>query len=253
MLQYVGLVPKPYDTDKCLPDSKSHIEVQVPYVPPYIPTGIVEETLDQLPPSTSPPARCRNGLVTSRFTKQDGLIGFAISFGSGAGEGHDHNDKIYVDLPDIYNYVTPEELERFENVDWEREIELARNKPRVGRPRRTPPALGVLTAVPHRVSGKPIGRPRKRPNDAADRNNVRSRRHWKSRNHFGPDFLGVYIPSPANSDQPTADVLLRSPPAPPNPGSRKSLRQESSPSSAGADSTSATRGKVNVMICNPET
>ncbi|KAL8706954.1 MAG: hypothetical protein Q9201_000002 [Fulgogasparrea decipioides] len=172
------------------------VEVRVPYVPKYVPS--VERPGDAMPgqlTAIDKPISGRYATIVSRFTKDNGDIGFIIHVGSNAKASADGTDERIVDLVNIYDYVTPAELERFEHHEWELEYERERDRRRrkVGRPRKRLPTSesasmdGVFSKFK-----KPLGRPRKTkrslkatsPLDQAARQSSRS------------TFAGVHISSP---------------------------------------------------------
>ncbi|KAL8901335.1 MAG: hypothetical protein Q9207_005249 [Kuettlingeria erythrocarpa] len=182
-----------------LPTPQPGVEVQVPFVPPYVPAnrpfrGAVHWQYD------SHTAEQLKGSVISRFTKNDGLIGFTVRIGSDIA---DASDEVDVDLANVYDYVTPEELERFENLDWEKEIERDRNRPKVGRPRKTLLNGGESPTVLQNSTKRPLGRPRKHPIKAVGPVTKGQQRPAQDGDSA---FLGVHIPSPAKNGQETANA-----------------------------------------------
>lgn len=211
----------------------------MPFVPAYVPaTRPLRDAVHLQHDSSNHTAEQLKGSVLSRFTKNNGLIGFTVRIGSGIA---DASDEISVDLANVYDYVTPEELERFENLDWENEFERERNRPKVGRPRKTLLNGGVSPTVLQNPAKKPLGRPRKYPVKTAGP-------IIKGQQGLVQDgdtaFLGVHIPSPVKKGQETTNTT--------SPLSSTSLfpiphhirRNESTASSVEAISTSAEGGKA---------
>ncbi|KAL8757708.1 MAG: hypothetical protein Q9184_004137 [Pyrenodesmia sp. 2 TL-2023] len=181
---------------EALPD----VEVQVPWVPPYVPATRPARDVSYWRDDFSyHTARQLNGSVISRFTKDNGFISFTVKVGS---EDDKAGTVIDVDLAKIYDYVTPEELERFENLDWEEDIEREKNRPKVGRPRKELPNGGVSSTILPNTTKKPLGRPRKYPLKAAGPVTQGQRRSGK---HIDSAFLGVHVPSPVKPGQRTVD------------------------------------------------
>ena len=213
------------------------IEIQIPHVPRYVPnTKLPEELDDQKIAAVTLANDRRNGVILSRFTTDDGRIGFTIRspYANGAevsangSEISADMEEVDVHLASIYDYVTPAELERYEHHEIELEAEREANRPRVGRPRKRSPGLIISTEImgeeiqmkrplgrPRKrpVMGeeikmkKPLGRPRKRP--AALNENTRTglaERTHKTR----LVFAGVHIPSPVRAGR-TSSTLLSNP------------------------------------------
>ncbi|KAL8749985.1 MAG: hypothetical protein Q9184_006595 [Pyrenodesmia sp. 2 TL-2023] len=215
---------------EALPD----VEVQVPWVPPYVPaTRPARDVSYWRDDFSNHTARQLNGSVISRFTKDNGFISFTVRVGS---EDDKAGKVIDVDLAKIYDHVTPEELERFENLDWEEEIEREKNRPKVGRPRKELPTGGVSSAILPNTTKKPLGRPRKYPLKAAGPVTQGQRDSGK---HVDSAFLGVHVPSPVRPGQRTVNssspISLTPLPQLPN----HSRQEVSTPSSHEAMSTSA--------------
>ncbi|KAL8941253.1 MAG: hypothetical protein Q9216_002356 [Gyalolechia sp. 2 TL-2023] len=138
---------------------------------------------------------CCNGSILSRYTKEDGTIGFTINTRPGLGQATGDNDEVDIDLAQIYEYVTPEELERYENHDWELEDERERNRPKLGRPRKTqqPPAdMSNLTGT--LMPKRSRGRPRKGPN----------KRQFGINAGAASVFAGVHVASPVKAGEATS-------------------------------------------------
>ncbi|KAL8921638.1 MAG: hypothetical protein Q9172_003886 [Xanthocarpia lactea] len=109
-------------------------------------------------------------------------------------------EEVDVDLAEIYDYVTPAELERYEHRELELEVEREANRPKVGRPRKSPPGFSVSTEVMGQEIKikRPLGRPRKRPLTPGQN----TRRGLAQQIHQPRTaFAGVYIPSPVKASQ----------------------------------------------------
>ncbi|KAL8730992.1 MAG: hypothetical protein Q9181_004457 [Wetmoreana brouardii] len=176
------------------------LEVRVPYVPKYVPSVEPPRNaiLGQLT-AIDKPISGRHATIISRFTKNNGEIGFTIDAGFKTKAGVDGTDERDVDLVNIYDYATPAELERFEHYEWELQYERERRKPKVGRPRKRLPTSdesasmdGVFTKFK-----KPLGRPRKtkRSLKAVDSPDQAARRSSRAA------FAGVHISSPLKPNQ----------------------------------------------------
>ncbi|KAL8780917.1 MAG: hypothetical protein Q9213_006257 [Squamulea squamosa] len=162
-----------------------------------LPQRLVEQKLAAL---TAPNDR-RNGAVVSRFTTEAGWIRFTVRTSSNANAAHfTERNEVEVDLADIYDYVTPAELERYEHHEHELEAEREANRPKVGRPRKTSPNFTVSTEVMGQEirMKKPLGRPRKHP--VASHQNTRTNL-TKQTYKPGLAFAGVHIPSPIKPSQ----------------------------------------------------
>ncbi|KAL8672034.1 MAG: hypothetical protein Q9168_003486 [Polycauliona sp. 1 TL-2023] len=128
----------------------------------------------------------------ARFTTEEGRIGFAIRIPNDTGVLADAEG---IDLANIYNYVTPAELERYEHREIELEDEREAKRPKVGRPRKGSPGLIISTEIMGEQIKikKPLGRPRKRPR-VSDQERPRL------------FFAGVQIPSPVKAEKPTSST-----------------------------------------------
>ncbi|KAI4114282.1 MAG: hypothetical protein LQ338_008024, partial [Usnochroma carphineum] len=204
--------------------------IQIPFVPPYVPsTGLANGFLDEPSASVNHARKHRNGTVRSRFTTQDGLIRFIVRSESGArGKGTDSND-IDVSLADIYEYVSPEELERYENLDWEQEDERERFRPKLGRPRKQLSQPDQVTSHPSKTK-KPRGRPRKQSTISVGPLGERKGASGKSKTSGGGTFLAIHIPSPIKEDQPMPDASPSTLPVTLRPSPSESLEREPTPS-----------------------
>lgn len=178
------------------------VEIQIPSVPRYVPnTELSKELADQKIAAVTLTDDCRNGIILSRFTTEDGRIGFTIRirYADGAETSAD-SEEVDVNLPNIYKYVTSAELERYEHHELELEAEREANRPKVGRPRKRPPGLIISTEIMGEEIKikKPLGRPRKRP--ATPNQNIRT---GLAEQTYQPRlvFAGVHIPSPVKASQ----------------------------------------------------
>lgn len=173
------------------------IEILIPSVPRYIPnTKLPRELLEQKLAAITLDHDRRNGAILSRFTKEDGRIGFTIRVPCANGTEISADEEGFdVDLARIYDYVTPAELERYEHHELELEAEREANKPKVGRPRKILIMSTEIMGKEIRVK-KPLGRPRKR-SAASDQNIRATKRHRLV-------FAGVHIPSPLKTSQTTS-------------------------------------------------
>ncbi|KAL8928146.1 MAG: hypothetical protein Q9208_001856 [Pyrenodesmia sp. 3 TL-2023] len=211
-----------------------HVEVQVPWVPAYVPaTRSARNDIHWRDDFSNPTARQLNGSVISRFIKGNGFIGFTVRIGSADDKA---GDEVDVDLAKIYDYVTPEELERFENLDWEEEIERERNRPKVGRPRKALLNVGGSSTTIPNAAKKPLGRPRKYPLKAAGPVTQGPRRPGK---RVDTAFLGVHIPSPVKAGQMTVNAPSSDASTSLVETQKQTLQRESTASSVEAASTSA--------------
>ncbi|KAL8836038.1 MAG: hypothetical protein Q9170_003083 [Blastenia crenularia] len=136
--------------------------------------------------------------MTHRYTKTDGLIGFTVRINTRTGGSIAHPHEIDVDLVDIYEHVTPEELERFENHDWELEDARERQKPKLGRPRKYISTLDLGGLTSRTVPLKRRGRPRKGPPKSLENQRTPVSGPRESSVQHSPTFVGVHIPSPHN-------------------------------------------------------
>ncbi|KAL8899841.1 MAG: hypothetical protein Q9192_001367 [Flavoplaca navasiana] len=170
------------------------VEIQVPTVPRYIPnTKLPRELLEQKLAAVTLSHDRRNGAILSRFTKEDGKIGFTIRVSFANDTDNAANEEAFdVDLAKIYDYVTPAELERYEHHELELEAEREANRPKVGRPRKKFIMSTEIMGEEIKVK-KPLGRPRKRP--AASDQNIRTSKRPRL------VFAGVHIPSPPKASQ----------------------------------------------------
>lgn len=178
------------------------VEIQIPSVPRYVPnTELSKELADQKIAAVTLADDSRNGIILSRFTTEDGKIGFTIRirYANGAENSAD-SEEVDVNLANIYKYVTPTELERYEHHELELEAEREANRPKVGRPRKRSPGLILSTEIMGEEikMKKPLGRPRKRP--ATPNQNIRT---GLAKQTYQPRlvFAGVHIPSPAKASQ----------------------------------------------------
>ncbi|KAL9004663.1 MAG: hypothetical protein Q9188_002523 [Gyalolechia gomerana] len=187
--------PSSTPSDSLLPRSKPSIEVQIPWVPPYIP----HLSTPVLPyPRPTAPGRVQDrcdGSILSRYTKADGTIGFTVNIGPRLGKETGGEEEIDIDLARIYEYVTPGELERYENHDWELEDERERNRPKLGRPRKVQkPPVDILDLNGTHKPMRPPGRPRKRP----------VKRLPEANETTASAFVGVHVPSPVKPGEATS-------------------------------------------------
>lgn len=163
----------------------------------------------------------RNGTIISRFTTEDGRIGFTIATEPG-GDDASSRQEIDVDLMDIYDHVTPAELERYEHHDWELESQREQNRRKVGRPRKRVPSFDGFVGVDKAATKpkRPLGRPKK--------SSVLSGRSA---------FAGVYIPSPVKTtERPPTSLSSRKTSLTSQSGSAQTLetsRQEFTSASSG--------------------
>ena len=142
-----------------------------------------------------------NGTVLSRYTTEHGWIRFTVRrpLANGTLSSSD-TEEVDVDLAEIYDYVTPAELEHYEHRELELEAERKANRPKVGRPRKSPPGFSVSTEVMGQEIKiqRPLGRPRKRPLTSGQK----IRRGLAQQIHQPRTaFAGVYIPSPVKASQ----------------------------------------------------
>ncbi|KAI4288372.1 MAG: hypothetical protein L6R35_002360 [Caloplaca aegaea] len=136
------------------------VVVLIQSIPAYIPTARpYENTFQHAAAAADPPHKSHHYSIIKRFSSQDGGVVFTVQ---SPGDGAVPGNEIEVDLENIYDYVSPAELERYENLDWERDDERRRNRPKVGRPRKTSPS-GATLAISHNKPKRPLGRPRKYP------------------------------------------------------------------------------------------
>ena len=167
----------PTNDGKATQSLRQCVEVRVPYVPPYIPCRSRNGTRSRRRPASQPTASV-NGSIVSRYTTEAGKIGFVIIPDS-------HRDgenatEIEVDLADIYDYVTPAELERYEHHEWDLESERERERRRRKFERQLRAAYSAEEHFVNRPK-RPLGRPRKEKSAAPN----------------GPArFVAVHIPSP---------------------------------------------------------
>ena len=183
--------------------------------------------------------------MVSRFIKDDGFIRFTVRIGVGVG---DSAEKIDVDLENIYDYVTPGELERFEHLDWEEEIEREKIRRKDGRPRKETLHGGLSYTIHQSAMMKPLGRPRNYSvNPASPFSTAQGQRMLGKR--VDSAFLGVHIPSPVvKAGRMTANVPSLDPSTPLSPVQNQSLRKEYIPPSLEAMCTSAGGGKATAEI-----
>ncbi|KAL8953858.1 MAG: hypothetical protein Q9222_000304 [Ikaeria aurantiellina] len=171
------------------------LQVLIPSIPRYVSLrGSQQQFANQLDRSFTKPDDPRNGRIISRYLTEHGSIGFSIETDPSAVV--DGNiEKIGVALKNIYNYVTPAELERYEHHEWELEDEREKNRPKVGRPRKLSPYSRMSMAmVQDGIKPKrPLGRPRKHPFNLAAKPSSATQTQ-KSRRQA---FRGIFIASPA--------------------------------------------------------
>lgn len=183
--------------------SRPSIEVQVPWVPPYIPNV----TTPALPYSHfTVPSQIQDGgdgTIISRYTKVDGTIGFTVRVTHGLANETNGDEGVEVDLAQIYEHVTPEELERYENHDWELEDERERNRPKLGRPRKRPPLDGPGLLAVHTTPQ--LKRPRGRPPKSSVKKSV------QAGNDTPSAFVAVHVPSPVKPGEAMAASLSSAP------------------------------------------
>ncbi|KAL9027978.1 MAG: hypothetical protein Q9196_003579, partial [Gyalolechia fulgens] len=169
----------------------SSIEVHIPWVPPYTP-NITTPALPYPPPAA--PGRC-DGSVLSRHTREDGTIGFTVNIRNSPGARTGDDGEVDIDLAQIYEYVTPEELERYENREWELEDERERNKPKLGRPRKKQkPRADILDLNGGDKPKRRPGRPRKGP----------IKRQLEANETTASAFVAVHVPSPVKPGEATS-------------------------------------------------
>ncbi|KAL8656028.1 MAG: hypothetical protein Q9210_000516 [Variospora velana] len=174
-----SLIPVDCSPAHSLLTSKPSVVVLIQSIPAYTPTARpYESTFQHAAAATNPPPEHHHCSIIRRFSNQDGGIAFTLQ---SRGEGDIPGHEIEVDLRNIYDYVSPAELERYENLDWERDDERRRNRPKVGRPRKM--ALsGTTLTISHNKPKRPLGRPRKYP--------------VVTKTQGPADFAGVHIPTP---------------------------------------------------------
>ncbi|KAL8727093.1 MAG: hypothetical protein Q9166_006280 [cf. Caloplaca sp. 2 TL-2023] len=224
------------------------VEIQVPHVPSYIPNNeLPRELVDQKLAAITLPNDSRNGYVVSRYTTERGWIGFTVRTGPYSEQYVGDTREIDVDLADIYDYVTPAELERFEHNELEREAEREANRRKVGRPRkRSPsPAVSVSTELMgQKIKGmKPLGRPGRPPKHKATRKS-----QWPI-HEARLSFAGVYVPSPVKAIH---SATKTSPPSTPTTNYGLTSRQSLPPHhhevpSASVDDVTTTSDTQNPM------
>lgn len=200
--------------------SQSAAFVLIQSVPPYVPTARCHDSaFQQAAAGAHLSNEHHNGSIIKRFSKDDGGIAFTVKLPD---KGDIAGNELDVDLRDIYDYVSPAELERYENLDWELDDERRRNRKKVGRPRKTLPSTLAMGQKPKR----PLGRPRKYPIKTQD---------------LGPaDFAGVHIPSPLKPRLGTQD---------PSPiTSVAAQRRESLTSAVESVETSASDSKLHTIL-----
>ncbi|KAL9044901.1 MAG: hypothetical protein Q9214_001997, partial [Letrouitia sp. 1 TL-2023] len=145
---------------------ESVIEVQIPFVPKYLPRSNppCQVIADFHDPSLilDDPRSLR--FIRYRFTRENGTIGFVVGNMSKDTIAQDEDQE--VDLTDILRYVTPQELQRYEHEDWKQEADRETNRRKVGRPRkqtRSPNKSSVEVEQPLDIQvGKEIRRERSR-------------------------------------------------------------------------------------------
>ncbi|KAL8708902.1 MAG: hypothetical protein Q9220_006234 [cf. Caloplaca sp. 1 TL-2023] len=176
------------------------VQVLIPSVPRYVPASAgspqrITDRADRLDCYNTSPDSLQNGHIISRYLTEHGKIGFVVERHlSPACNGK--TEKIDVPLRNIYEHVTPAELERYEHHDWELEDERERNRPKVGRPRKLSPYSRTSIAMVVQdgtKSKKPLGRPRKYLLKRANGFGNATQTHKPERQAF----RGVFIPSPA--------------------------------------------------------
>ncbi|KAL9609636.1 MAG: hypothetical protein Q9167_005613 [Letrouitia subvulpina] len=115
---------------------RSAIEVQIPFVPKYLPRSNppCQVIADFHDPSLILDDPRSQRFIHYRFTREDGTIGFVV--GNLSKDTIPQDEDQEVDLTDIFRYVTPQELQRYEHEDWKQEIERESNRPKLGRPRK---------------------------------------------------------------------------------------------------------------------
>lgn len=199
--------------------SKSAAVVLIQSVSPYVPTARRHDSaFQQAAAGAHLSNEHHNGSIIKRFSKDDGGIAFTVKLPD---KGNIAGNEVEVDLRNIYNYVSPDELERYENLDWELEDERRRNRKKVGRPRKTSASALAMVQKPKR----PLGRPRKYP--------------MKTQDPGPADFAGVHIPSPLKPRPETQD---------PSPITSVAAERRESPTSAVESvETSASDGKLDTL------
>ncbi|KAL8687421.1 MAG: hypothetical protein Q9218_006402, partial [Villophora microphyllina] len=168
---------------------KKAIEIQVPFVAKYTPTRQREPAPRQSATTKQSFGAC-DGLIIARYTTEDGRIIFAVKPKQSHDAANLEHKEIEVDLENIYQHVTPSELERFEHHDWDLEEERERRRPKVGRPRKRVPGSQPAHEVPDVKPKRPLGRPRKKVPGTVDPIKVKAGRRGRSA------FVGVHIQSP---------------------------------------------------------
>ncbi|KAL8965211.1 MAG: hypothetical protein Q9183_003970, partial [Haloplaca sp. 2 TL-2023] len=194
----------PTKKGKVTPSSRQCIEVRIPYVPPYVPCRSRHESRSRKR-AASQPTPSANGAIVSRYTTEEGKIGFVVIPGSN-GDG-DNAAEIEVDLANIYDYVTPAELERYEHHEWDLESERERQRKQRKIERQFKAAYIAEEPLANRPK-RHLGRPRKRRSLAEEPLVNRPKRppgRPRKRRSPAPDgparFVAVHIPSPVK--QPT--------------------------------------------------
>ncbi|KAL8903310.1 MAG: hypothetical protein Q9171_007446 [Xanthocarpia ochracea] len=177
-------------------------EIHIPSAPTYTPN--VDQKIDIVTLNNYR----RNGTILSRFTTEHGGIRFTVRKPLANGLSLGDTEEVDVDLAEIYDYVTPAELERYEHRELELEVEREANRPKVGRPRNSPPGFSVSTEVMGQEIKikRPLGRPRKRPLTSGQN----TRRGLAQPIHQPRTaFAGVYIPSPVKASQTSSTKASR--------------------------------------------
>lgn len=143
-----------------------------------------------------------NGSIVARYTADDGGVIFAIAPKQSGDLKADEIEEIEVRLADIYEHVTPRELERFEHKEWEKEIE--RESRRRKKIRSSIPAHEELEdlekAMKSQEPKKPLGRARKKPSAAIGHPIV------KGGGRVVSNFQAVVIASPNRREEQVVDT-----------------------------------------------
>ncbi|KAL8776033.1 MAG: hypothetical protein Q9194_003430, partial [Teloschistes cf. exilis] len=184
------------------------VQIRIPFVAKYVPSyqrprNPIQQIADPERGSNTP-----NGSIVARYTADDGGVIFAIVSKQSGDLEADEIEEIEVRLANIYEHVTPRELERFEHKEWEKEIERESRRRKVGRPRRkirsSMPAHEELEdlekAMKLQKTKKPLGRSRKKPSAAIRHPTV------KGGSRVVSNFQAVLIQSPNRREEQIVDT-----------------------------------------------
>ncbi|KAL8653413.1 MAG: hypothetical protein Q9226_003864 [Calogaya cf. arnoldii] len=178
------------------------LEIRIPSVPHYVPnTELSKELVEQKLAAVTLADDRRDGTILSRFTTEAGGVGFTVGIHcANSAERSSDAEEIDVDLANIYCYVTPAELERYEHRELELDAEREANRPKVGRPRKRSPGIIISTEImgEENRTKKPLGRPRKRPATSNDYPQAGPAKRTRQPRQV---FAGVHIPSPVKASQ----------------------------------------------------